>query len=408
MNNNNTPEANRFLLNLLRGYVGANKLRTEATLGDRSQYIGMSDVSKAFGCLRAAVANRVFPKNLYPSCSNLLPEYEKEIVQRLERLRPLERGHEQEHGLAGAFEALGYDFVQQLEVRVEHENVPIHVHLDFVVFKDDIIEVVESKSNEITPDTNYAEYEAQVYGQIGFLQKYYSQPVFSVRRDDGSYAVENTTLPGVAWAMFGRDNYPSGTSAQAAIQGWLLSMSGTAVQPFGPYKPSPMMTEAVLNKAVYVWETAQKVKHRSLEINEVEYLRGFHPLCDYCAHNHNCPKFTDAGTYPELGSFIYQYKEVQGAEKVLAARKEAIKKDLFKAYSAIGFDGRDFIATGDFRFRRQEINQSRLNKDLLIRQLESLGFDEEKVKDILAKSSKISNIKKLDIGIINKPAKSAA
>lgn len=46
---------------LTQGLAVCSQKHTAATLGDRSRYVGMSDIGKAADCLRAAVASKVYP-----------------------------------------------------------------------------------------------------------------------------------------------------------------------------------------------------------------------------------------------------------------------------------------------------------------------------------------------------------
>ena len=45
---------------LAQGLVETSAKRTASSLGDRSQYIGMSDIGRALECPMAAVANKLF------------------------------------------------------------------------------------------------------------------------------------------------------------------------------------------------------------------------------------------------------------------------------------------------------------------------------------------------------------
>jgi len=397
----------QFEKELLIGYVRANERRTMATLGDRSLYIGMSDVSKGFGCLRAAVASRVYPNRFYPTEHEVRLMSHEQIQKALDRIRPLERGHEQETGMASAFNALGRHCVQQLEIRVQHEEVPIHVHLDFTNLYDEWVEVVESKSNENIPDELYAEYTTQIYGQIGFIHSYWGESVFSVRAEDGSYVVENQPFAELAKQRFGLI-YPLIRPTGIGISGRLLSMSGTERKVFGPYLPNHMMTQAILNKAVHIWRTAAKVQQGVLSLNEIEYVRGFHPLCDYCAHNSDCPKFCDSDHVTEFSGVVHQLKELQEEQKTIAARIDEVKKDLAVAYDGRGLDGRDYLAVDGWRFRNANRERKSLDKEKLKELLLAKGLEEDVILSILAESSTTTSFKQLDVYKVNPSTKKAA
>lgn len=64
---------------LTQGLAVCSQKHTAATLGDRSRYVGMSDIGKAADCLRAAVASKVYPAEdpgiRQPGCSRCAPAH---------------------------------------------------------------------------------------------------------------------------------------------------------------------------------------------------------------------------------------------------------------------------------------------------------------------------------------------
>ena len=89
---------------------------TLAHLGDRSSYVGMSDIGQHWECPRAALARKVLP-----------------TTNSLERLLTLQRGHWFESGVGQALASLGLYVLPQLEINWQHQGVPIKAHLDFVL-----------------------------------------------------------------------------------------------------------------------------------------------------------------------------------------------------------------------------------------------------------------------------------
>jgi len=385
---------------LLKGWIAANAARTTHTLGDRSKYVGMSDIAKAFGCFRSAVASKVSGDSRYPDAASIQALTPDQSNALLERIRPLERGHEQEVGLANAFTAVGYNFLQQLEIRIETNGLPIEAHLDFVIFHDDRIEVVESKSNEEPPATLYVEYEAQLYGQIGLLHRYYAEPVFSVRNNLGAYTMKNVSLPEIAREL-GVSLPGRGYPAQN-VHGYVVSMNGTSVKSFGPYYPNPIMTDVVIRKGIAVADVAQKVRNGMLQLNEIEYKKGFNPLCDYCDFNKDCPKFTDASANPEFGSILFQLDELKKRGKELKAQEDALKETLMAAYSGQGLDGKDWVDAGIARFRVENQSRKSLDQDKLKAHLiDGEGYSEEEVEELFEMFTKHSSFSKLATSKIN-------
>ncbi len=108
---------------------------TERTLGDRSTYLGASDVA---GCPRRVILDKLNPP-----------------VHDLATLLRFQRGHMAEDIIAEAFAAAGYtNFQRQVEV-FPNSNSPITAHLDFVFTSErnslkSILEVKSSTNAEKT------------------------------------------------------------------------------------------------------------------------------------------------------------------------------------------------------------------------------------------------------------------
>lgn len=388
---------------LLIGWVLANEERTSTFLGERN-YVGMSDAGKAFGCLRQAVASKAHRDKLYPTLEEIGKMSDEQVLQALERIRPLERGHEQEEGINEAYKALGYDVCGQLEIRINHKGIPVVGHLDFTIFEFTRIHVVESKSNENIPEVLYSSYEGQINGQIGLMHRHFYDPVFSVRDPSGKLIVESQPMPVVIEVLTGRK-----VTERPEITGEVLSMSGRTARVFGPYKPTDMMTDLVLRKSEYIWDRAHLVKQGTLSLDKIPYAKGFYPLCDYCDYSYDCPKFTDAAKIPEFNGAIHILKDLQAEEKRIKAEIKRVKADLADSYEAQGHDGYKYVNTGDFRFRNNPRSRSTLNKDILRDYLnEVYGLSFESIDVLIQDCSKVSNFKQVDISKVAPPKKKEA
>lgn len=125
----------KALLEVIRqGFLVSSRSQTHAMLGDRTSYVGMSDVGKYLECPRAAVASRIFPE----------PE-------NLDRLLPLQRGHWFEQGIGEGLSALGLRVLPQLEIDWIYKDTPIRAHLDFTLVWDSprkAVRILEVKSTE--------------------------------------------------------------------------------------------------------------------------------------------------------------------------------------------------------------------------------------------------------------------
>jgi CRISPR-associated exonuclease Cas4 len=99
-----------ILSTLEHGLRATSISQTEQTLGDRSGYLGMSDLAMAITCQRKVVANKIKSVSTHYSLNDLLT---------------LERGHWLEHGIETALRATGLGLIPQLEISVRHHNVPL-------------------------------------------------------------------------------------------------------------------------------------------------------------------------------------------------------------------------------------------------------------------------------------------
>jgi hypothetical protein len=125
------------ILTLFRDGLKSSSLeRTKITLGDRKDYLGMSDLAQGLSCPRAIVAGKL---------SNA------EFSFSLEKLLTLERGHWLEYGIEKALKATGVKLIPQLEISVIHQSTPIKAHLDLTLISEsgDLVTVLELKSSEV-------------------------------------------------------------------------------------------------------------------------------------------------------------------------------------------------------------------------------------------------------------------
>ena len=128
------------------------KQDTLNSLGDRSQYIGASDIS---GCLRKSYLSKVQP-----------------VEHSAKQLIVFERGHLVENIAKKMLS--GFSIKEQVEIKSAKafNGFPIRPHLDFVIYDKEAktCTVVEVKSSE-EMDEPYESYILQVQFQMDLLQK---------------------------------------------------------------------------------------------------------------------------------------------------------------------------------------------------------------------------------------------
>ena len=94
----------------LARYASRNTL---TQLGNREEYVGMSDLGSYMACPRMAVLNKLHSLN---------------TTYALKPLLTMQRGHWFEDGIADALKTLELPLVRQLEIAVTHNGTPIKAH----------------------------------------------------------------------------------------------------------------------------------------------------------------------------------------------------------------------------------------------------------------------------------------
>ena len=353
---------------------------TQTQLGNRDDYIGMSDIGSFMSCSRMAVLNKLYYQN---------------NAHDLKKLLTLQRGHWFEEGIADALNTLELPLVRQLEVAVTHNGTHIKAHLDFVLATTTpkpTVRILEIKSCQKLPNCLYASYETQVYGQIGLLTLYWEEPVFSVKDDSGQYRFQNLTFPEIAHHLWGLDLPIEWENVD--IEAWVLCLSMTDAKVFGPYVSDAGMMDVVLGKAGEFWSMIQQIKDGTLDASTFKTTSGFNPLCEHCLWNADCPKFK-GNDHPELVSDLEEL-ETWKSERAILEEKIREKESAMKTwYASISGTQDGWIQIGDYRFKASEIPGRRtLDKGSLAGELVELfhdgGMDDVDVPALIARHEKVS------------------
>lgn len=342
---------------------------TALTLGDRSQYIGLSDIGRALECPRAALCNKVFPRP-HPDLPKLLT---------------LQRGHWLEHGIGQALTAQGLRTLPQLELSLTHNGLPIKAHMDFVLVWNTprpAVRILELKSTERLPETLYTSYECQLYGQIGLLALMWNEPAFSLRDEHGALLHRNLTMPELCMAHFGL-HLPS-DPAEVDMEAWVLCLSMSDAKAFGPYLPNAAMCDLCLNTAEMLWQNKLAVESGQRNVNGMAYASGFHALCGYCDWNADCPKFHDAEYQPEWQGDVQRLADLKDSRTALEEEIEELETDLKDAYALSGMTG-DWINAGSHRFKvSQHPGRRTLDREALRLELLDVLGDEHAAEKLLS------------------------
>lgn len=374
------------ILNMLTHALAVHgQQRTATTLGDRSKYIGMSDIARAADCLRAAVAGKLHPA-LSASSS-------------LTRELRLQRGHWFEQGIAEAFISTGRPFLHQLEIQIQHYGIPIQAHLDFVFVEQDEfgtvhIQVVECKSCENIPETAYASHEIQVYGQIGLLRTCWNTPCFALPEKHQT----TMTFPELVKRMYGL-TLP-GKAESVVITGHILCVSMNDANKFGPYHPNGLMLNACLSLGENIWRGMADIRSGKSALDDLPTAKGHHPLCDYCEWNNDCPRFDGiaASDIEDDLHCLLTLKEEKDRICQNIQEEENRLKQLCRARLPQG----GWLNAEANRVRLANCDEKRtLDKDLLYSEL-SRHLDEDTALAVIDAAHKIGNsYERLNISLIN-------
>lgn len=385
------PKSYGLLMQVCKGLINHSEVSTAKSLGDRSKYIGMSDLGKAAECMRSAVANKRFGLSKpAPSTLNdwLNQNRYADIKNALQRQLTLQRGHWFEEGVVKAFEANGTKLFTQLEIAVTHNNVPYKAHLDMVLLRggsQPIIRVLELKSCKKIPETLYTSYEVQLHSQLGFLYRYWNSPSFVLTQPDGKQIFKNLTFPELAERYFGIQ-MPDDVS-KVDIEGWVLALSMDDAKAFGSYKPNATMFDYALSLGEKLWSHLQL----QTELNTLKTVDGFHPLCDFCDHQKTCPKFQGIDlNNPVYDQLLEELQERKSQRKTLD-EEISFQEDQVKSFYARCNTPEAWLNTQNHRFKCTVINgRSSLDQNLLQTELTQL-IGEQETNHLISRCTKLGN-----------------
>ena len=362
---------------------------TLAHLGDRSRYVGMSDIGQHWECPRAALARKVLP-----------------TADSLERLLTLQRGHWFEAGVGQALASLGLNVLPQLEIKWQHQGVPIKAHLDFVLVWGapvNAIRILEVKSTDKLPASPHDSHLLQLHGQIGLLTKAWNKPVFSLRAADGTLLHDKMTFPQLCLAHLG---LPLPKQAEELnMEAWLLCLSMKEVKAFGPYGFNQAMLDTALDHAVQLWGDLTAHRAGNLSLSQVTCAQGFYPICSYCEYNGDCPKFPQGVHMPQWEPALEKLAALKEQRTALDNEIKEMETVLKLVHRQSGT--RDWVDTGNYRFRMSvAAGRSTLNREALHEELTAIfrfeGLGNIDVDALLARCERVgSPFEKLSISPIN-------
>ena len=363
------------LLKILRcGLERSAEQRTAIQLGDRSQYVGMSDIAKMLNCPRAALAGKLYT-----------PEY-RSPDEALKHQLLLQRGHWFETGVHQALMGYGLSPLPQLEIEIRYGDVPIKAHLDFTLIATQpqpTVRILEVKSTARLPTTLSESHAMQIGGQTALLKTYWNLPVFNLVQDTGE-VLYHKTFPEICNGCLGV-SLPNASACD--IQGWVLCLSMCDAKAFGPFLPEDTDVARCLDMASEFWETVNALRENRLNLNAVQTAQGLAPLCPSCFWKEDCPRFKGS-SHPEWEATLAQLMELKAQKKSLEEEIGELESRLKVAYQLSHTVRGEWINTGNHTFRVTPQNgRVTLDRKRLAEELNTL-LGEQNAQTLMAKCEK--------------------
>ena len=200
------------------------------------------------------------------------------------------------------------------------------------------VQIVELKSCENIPESAYAAHEVQLFGQMGLLSSLQHEPCFSTDEYSESFRKLvkrklNVTLPG----------------HELTVTGAILYLSMNEAKAFGPYAPNRIMENICLDLAKTIWSGMKEIRKGSLSPNDIPTVNGWHPLCDYCEWNADCPHFAGL-TAPDFEEDLLDLRDLKLEREALNQRIQAAEERLKKTFHGVSPNG-DWINAVTQRYR---------------------------------------------------------
>ena len=331
--------------------------RTAIQLGDRSRYVGLSDIAKMLDCPRAALAAKLYP-----------PEH-RNTAEALNHQITFQRGHWFETGVHQALIGYGVSPLSQLEIEIVHGDVLIKAHLDFTLVTDQphlVVRILEVKSTAKLPTTLSESYLMQIGAQTALLKGYWNHPVFNIIQETGE-VLYHRTFPEICKELLGVSL--SDDASACDIQGWVLCLSMCDAKAFGPFLPEDADIARCLDMASEFWETMNDLKENRLNLNAIRTAQGLDALCPSCFWRKDCPHFWGS-SHPEWEDALVQLIKLKTQKKSFEADIDELESRLKVAYQLSHTVRGEWINTGNHTFRvipqngRVTLDRKRLNKEL--------------------------------------------
>jgi len=251
-----------------------------AELGDRTQYIGSSDVGS---CPRKVCLQKTCPGG-EPDVSTMLR---------------FTRGHVAETLLADICNAAGVRNLYDTQVEVRHPVYPLKAHIDFLFYANfdgkPQLHIVELKSVSGIPDEPYPQWVDQINFQLGLL----------------------------------RLKYPKGKLGGSILA---IDLNAGELKQFSGFEYNEALFTYLVSKGVRMLDCLNGLE-------EPQSTPSF--LCTYCSYRSDCPAMTmpEVELPPEIETLAHRYLKLHEVRHAADTKLKNIREGLLE-FTGPSFRGR--------------------------------------------------------------------
>lgn len=256
------------LIPFFESAISALNHNKSSELGDRTTYIGSSDVGS---CPRKVCLQKQLP--VTPDLSTMLR---------------FSRGHVAEMLLVEMFNAAGVRHLYDTQVEVQHPDHPLKAHIDFLFYADfdgtPELHIIEVKSVSGIPDEPYPQWVSQLHFQLGLL----------------------------------RMQYPQGKLGGSILA---IDLNAGKVHQFNGFEYNQALFDHLYTRALYLL---------SCLAGEEEPVASISHLCGFCSYRSDCPAISlpQVDLPPEIESLAFRYAELNGTKNSAEKEMKVIRQEL--------------------------------------------------------------------------------
>lgn len=239
-----------------------------AELGDRTRYIGSSDIGS---CARKVYLQRKEPRT--PNVSTLIR---------------FSRGHLAENLIEKIFVAGGLKHLFDTQVEVRHPQYPLKAHIDFLFYAgldgSPELHIVETKSVSGIPEEPYPQWVDQLTFQMGLL----------------------------------RIQYPKGKIGGSILA---IDLNAGQLHQFNGYEHDDAMFNYLVSRAIYLFDCLEDKEEARPTVSHI---------CGFCPYRPDCPAMAlpKVQLPPEIEALAMKYAELNTTKSQAERAMKGIRQEL--------------------------------------------------------------------------------